>query len=417
MRNSNLLHQLTTLASLAFTCVNLAALPPEGPAGKKDSTGSWPQFRGPFRNGRSDVGGQKLELTEPKILWQKEIGTGGYSGLSALDDLVYTLYSDGDYDYAVALDVSTGNKRWLYRLDKTYKGHSGSHDGPHSTPTIAGDHVYFLSPHGALYALARQSGRLIWGKDIKTDLGGIEPFYGFATSPLVHGESFLLQVNGSQEHSLVALNRLTGQQQWAIFLENAEYTSPVVAQFAGTEQVLCRTDRHLFSVSPVNGKILWQIAAEEGSTCSPLVISENRVFLAGWKESAMHEIGTSGTELTAQQVWRSSRLKKSLIAPVFSEGYLYGFSASFLTCIDARTGKETWRARQGDNGSAILAGDKLVVVTESGTIKIIQASPENYIQMASIQVLRSATVSPPAYHRGNVYVRGLREIACVKIAN
>ena len=377
----------------------------------------WSQFRGPLRDGSSHTQRDTLTPSGPQIVWLTRIGTGGYSGISAAGDLIYTLFSDSQYDYAVALYAATGKEAWRYLLDETYKGHSGSKDGPHSTPTIDGDTLYVLTPHGKLYALTKDDGQLVWGLDIKEALGAIEPFYGFATSPLIHGTELILQVSGTPGQTLVALDKKTGEKIWGIRLEKSEYTSPVVATLAGVEQILLRTEQHLFAVSPIDGKTLWQVSADKESTSSPVVVSPNTVMLAGWQETVYLEIVKRGSTLTAREVWRNRHIKKNLISPVFHAGYFYGFSGSFMVCIEAASGKKIWRARQGDNASAISVGDYLVVISESGRVVIVDATPKAYTEISSLNVLHNATVSPPATHQGNIYVRGLNEIACLNVFN
>ena len=49
-----------------------------------------------------------------------------------------TAFSDGEADYLVSLDASSGVEQWRYRISDAYKGHDGSDDGPLATPAIAG---------------------------------------------------------------------------------------------------------------------------------------------------------------------------------------------------------------------------------------------------------------------------------------
>ena len=54
------------------------------------------------------------------------------------------MHSDGTSNILIAFDTTTGTERWRYTIGPIYKGHSGSSDGPTSTPTISGNAVYAI---------------------------------------------------------------------------------------------------------------------------------------------------------------------------------------------------------------------------------------------------------------------------------
>ena len=119
----------------------------------------WPVWSGPegnftsLGNGVFDGGAFGLER-----VWSRPLGSA-YSGIVVVDGRLTTTFSDGESDYLVALDASTGAEQWRYRISETYKGHDGSDDGPLATPTIDGGVVYGLGAWGGLFAVSLEDGQ------------------------------------------------------------------------------------------------------------------------------------------------------------------------------------------------------------------------------------------------------------------
>ena len=96
----------------------------------------WPQWMGPKRDGTSTETGllRAWPSGGPKLVFKKELG-GGFSGISVVAGVAYTMYSTDDREYVVALDAKTGAQKWRKGLDSEYSDSMGG-PGPRSTPTI-----------------------------------------------------------------------------------------------------------------------------------------------------------------------------------------------------------------------------------------------------------------------------------------
>ena len=92
-----------------------------------------------------------------------------------VDGRLTTTFSDGESDYLVTLDASTGAEQWRYRISDTYKGHDGSDDGPLATPTSDGGVVYGLGARGRLFAVSLEDGKEQWRLDLVANFGAVEP--------------------------------------------------------------------------------------------------------------------------------------------------------------------------------------------------------------------------------------------------
>src|SRR4029450_4746124 len=106
----------------------------------------------------SIAGASTLKARE---VWRKPIGSG-FSGVSVVGKRGYTALSDGAKDQAIAFGTGSGQELWRPPPGDTSRGHDGSRDGPISTPTIEGERVFLVGPHGRLVALDAGDGHLLW---------------------------------------------------------------------------------------------------------------------------------------------------------------------------------------------------------------------------------------------------------------
>ena len=351
-----------------------------------------------------------------KVVWQQKLGSG-YSSISIADGRAVTMFSDGSADFVIALDAHSGAEQWRYRIDDTYKGHDGSHDGPIATPAIDGRRVFAVGPKGQLLALDLLNGKPIWTASLK-EMGSVEPRYGWATSPLVSGEVLIVQTGAGEGKSVTGFDKRTGKQLWSAGDATILYQSPILANYGGLEQVICLGDKALLGLDPASGKVLWQydVAAANGSA-NPIPAGPDRLFISTtFQAGIMLSIKKEGEGFAIEKLWESSEIKSTNDPPVYAKGYLYGYSGRFLTCVDAATGKRAWKSRPPGDGFTTLVDNHLIIITKQGTLHVVKASPEGYQELMQKQVFNSLGWNPASYAYGKIYLRNLADIACMTIA-
>ena len=112
-------------------------------------------------------------------------------------------------------------------------------------------------------------------------------------------------------------------------------------------------------------------------------------------------------------LWKSASLKGNYSEPVYVDGYLYGYNGNFLVCVDARSGEEMWKSREPGDSSLIYADGHLVVLTSKGKLVVIEANSDRYKEVDSLQVFEGRSITQPAVAQNRIFVRNLREIACI----
>ena len=381
----------------------------------------WHQWRGLNRDGISLETGILKEWPEtgPKELWRIPLGDG-FSGISISNGRAYTMYAKGEDEIAVCLDAQTGKEIWRNLDDWFYEERQGG-NGPRSTPTIDGDKVYVLSAYGRLVALDANTGKQLWDKDFTKAFSSQMPQWGFSMSPIIEGNLLLIEVGGTDGNSIVAFNKTTGERVWGTDTAPSGYSSPVVITVNGIRQAIFFARDELLSISLNDGSVYWRYPWDGGrnsdNRVTPVFISPDKIFISSRTGDAGTVIQIKGTadDMHVEEVWRSHSMINGFSTTVLHDGYLYGFSNTILTCIDASTGEEKWKTRGFGQGTVIYADGHLIVLGDQGKLALVEATPEEYREITQAQVLSGRCWTMPTLADGKLYLRNHQEMVCLDL--
>ena len=403
-----------------FATLSLALL--AGAVAAPPSVADWPSFRGPHGNGvatdplPSGDGPLGLELA-----WKRPLGSG-YSGVAVVGDTLVTAFQAGHRDVVAAFDAGSGEERWRFDLSPTYVGHDGSHDGPIATPAVAGGRVFMTSATGRVVALDLGDGAELWSVDLVEDLACEPPYYGFASSPVVAGDTVVLQIP-AEEGVIAGFDAASGELRWRAVDDGVMAQSPIVATLAGREQVLAIAGESVTGIDPADGSVLWTLA-HGGSpgpfgnwTSSPLPIGGDRIFLKHEDPStAVVAVTAEGGALAAAQLATSRGMTRSYSPATVADGTVYGFTARFLSAVDPGSGEILWRSRDVGDGFVISVDGHLVALTKTGSLHLGLASRESWSESARLELFDDALAwTPPSYSGGAVYARSHGELARIDV--
>jgi outer membrane protein assembly factor BamB len=382
------------------------------------ASAAWPGLWGPHRDARV-AGPLRFEPgMRLKEIWRRPIGLG-VSEVAIASGRGYTMFSDGEHDYLTAFEVGNGKEIWRTRMGATYRGHDGSGDGPISTPVADGGRIFALDPWGKLFAFDAATGRQLWRRDLQLDLGAVPPFWGFATTPLPVGNTLVVQAGGAERNNLVALDPATGRTVWSSqpAAKNG-YSSPVLMTLAGVPQIVAATADKVFAVKPEGGSLLWSHPALGEARQSPVPLPGDRLFLTSWDESAVWKLSPEEAGWKVQELWRKPVLKANYSPTVYYQGYLYGMSGIFLTCVDPATGETKWRERVY-YASLILVDGLLAVIGErSGDFHLVAATPEGFREQLKVRVFNpgARSITGPMFAGGRFLLRNGEEMVLLEPA-
>lgn len=399
-----------------------------------DAAKSWPQFRGPNRDGwGSDATlNTNWNAKPPKKLWETPCG-GGYSSLAVVNGRVYTQDRQGNDERVFCLDASTGKLIWEHRSPEDYSGFKlGYAGGPRATPTVDGNRVYTVGATGHLLCLQEGPGNTVtrlWGVELMAEFRAPLPSWGFASSPLIDGDLVIVQAGG-RDGSVVAFDTRTGGKRWAADSDRNGYSSPVIATLGGVRQVVAVTGQSVLGIRPDNGEILWKKpwkTDHDGNVAMP-VVAGDYVFVSSnyGKGCALFHITATDGGPDAKTVYlRPNKVMRNHHSTcVHVDGFVYGFDNDQLKCVDLKAGDvvDDWlppeASRKLQKGSLIAAGKQLIGLTQNGHLFVGPADPKEFAFTGFLPNTLSGSEcwAMPALADGKLYLRDATKVLCLDVS-
>jgi outer membrane protein assembly factor BamB len=394
------------------------------------SAGDWPQFLGPNRDGTVAETNLNLDwkAKPPKVVWKVPAGES-FSSVAVVGDRLYTMSRHGQRDHIDCLDAVTGMEKWTVDAAPTYLDTQKHGYGPRATPTVHEDEVYCLFPGGELLCVTT-AGKPVWNINIFSSTGAANPhgeyyYWGLSLSPLIEGESVIVQPGGNKDNSVAAFDRKTGKLLWKCGSDPAGYGSPIAITIGKQRQIIVPTGQSVLGIDPQAGKVLWRYAFGNkfNATCTTPVWAEGLLFV-----SAAYGAGCAALEIiekdstwSVREKWRKKDLQNLFATSIVHDGHVYGchgdLGAIFLKCFDFKTGALKWDERQRNGRVTLLrAGNRLLVQSEKGALQVVEASPKGYSLRCELpDVLAFKAWSTPAIANGRMYVRDQKSIVCVDL--
>ena len=399
----------------------------------------WPQYRGPNTDGSTPEKIPHAWLsTGPKMLW-KTASTNGFSSFAVAGARCFMLEGrdvDGaPQEVLVAREANTGKEGWTAALGSAKYDGGGNDgagdnkggDGPRSTPTTDGAHVFTMSARLVLQSFDGATGKELWKHDLMAEFAGRNIQWQNAASPLLEG-GLLYVAGGGGDSSLIAFKAEDGAVVWKAFDEKMTHATPVAATILGQRQVIFFLQSGLLAVEPKTGRELWRYKFDYSTStaASPVVAGDTVYCSAGYGVGAgAVKIAKNGDQWTATELYRL-RTNKPVCnhwsTPVLFGGNLYGmfsfkdYAKGPVKCVDIKDGSVKWEQPGFGAGQVILAGDKVLALSDAGELVLIDPQPGAYKELARAKVVEGKCWTTPVLANGRIYVRSTKEAACFDVS-
>ena len=391
----------------------------------------WPGFRGLNRDGA--VRGVQIKtdwLASPPVeLWRRPIGPG-WSSFAVHGGRLYTQEQRGNDEIVACYDVTTGKPVWRHRdAARFYESVGGP--GPRATPTLSKGRVYALGATGIMNVLDGGTGAVVWSRNAVSDTGAKIPGWGISGSPLVMGDVVVVAASGN----LVAYDLANGTPRWFGPKGGNSYSSPQLVTIGGVAQIILMSSDGVTSVSPADGKLLWNHAwPSDTRIMQPAVIADGDLMISvgdGMGGNGVRRIavkqgqagqgvagqgGSSGW--TTEERWTSEDLISSFNDFVIHKGHAYGFDYGTVACIDIKDGKRKWKGGRYGYGQLVLLPDQdvLLVLSEKGEVALVKATPDQFTELARFPAIEGKTWNHPALAGDVLLVRNDHEMAALRLS-
>tara|TARA_Y100001968_G_scaffold110632_1_gene100131 strand:- start:158 stop:1441 length:1284 start_codon:yes stop_codon:yes gene_type:complete len=368
----------------------------------------WPQHLGPLRTGHSAE--TNLISSWPanglKTVW-KVPGGVGMSGIAVSQSKAVTLIQKDGKQFAIALDVKTGQTKWETVIAPAYTNAMGN--GPRAFPAIAKGQAFVFSGEGILASIDLETGKLNWKHDTIKEYKGKVADYGMAASPLVVG-NFVIVTTGHQNGVAIAAYSVeNGEFMWQTnFADPIGYSCPAFLEVAGVKQLVVFTGSHLRGLSTL-GDPLWEyryVTAYDCNIVTPLIVGKDIFISSGEDHGAVRlKITKSGDDYSLEEVWssqgRTSVMRNEWQTSLLHDNHLFGFDniggagpITNLNCINAETGKLAWQVPRFGKGNAIAADGKLFISMMNGDLIVARLDTTEYSEIGMQKVTRGTRQAP-----------------------
>lgn len=434
---------LSALISIPDVSAQLPQITPRGAATEKESSeptapstskslkGSWTSFLGNQRNGISDETDLNLNwnVHRPQVLWRVPLG-GGYSSIVVAEGRLWTMATHLKTDYVACFDAETGEKLWATAAAPTYLDRQQQARGPRSTPTYHEGKLYCLLPAGDILCLEANTGKVIWKKNIFRLSGAAQQeqktiyYWGMSASPLIEGDLVILQPGGSNNNSVIALNKETGDLVWSAGSDPPGYASPIMIEAADQRQLIVPTGQSILSLAPGTGDVLWRVVwgNKYNCNCATPVWNDDSLFI-----SSAYGTGCMRFSLTRQNDqlrpishWKNLAMQNQFATSIIKDGYIYGPHGDLATvtyrCLDMQRGTVQWASRRVGKCTQIAVEDHIICLTEQGTLILVEANPTEYREKGKMTgLLGFKAWAQPSLANQRLYLRDEKRMICLDL--
>ncbi len=397
----------------------------------------WPEFRGPRGDGHAAAPGDTRLVGLPlhwsetnNVRWKTEIPFRGWSTPVVLGGQVWvtTATEDGHDFYAIGLDAETGKVRFnekVFHSDNPESMGNGASMNSYATPSpvIEPGLVYVHFGSFGTACLDTATGQVLWKRD---DLR-CRHYRGPASSLVQFENLVILTFDGADVQYLVALDKQTGKTVWktnrsvAWNDENVPgemardgdlrkaHSTPLIVTAAGGPQMISAGAKAAYGYNPRTGRELWKVQHGDWSVAPRPVFDRGLAFLVtGFSKPELWAVKTDGQGDVTDTgvVWRLKTHVAKYASPILVDDLIYTVAEeSFITCLEAATGKVVWTDRIGGKyaASPVYADGRLYVCSQEGVTTVLK--PGRTFEVLATNKLANGFMASPAVSDNALYLR------------
>ena len=374
----------------------------------------WAWWRGPNRNGvASAKQSPPMEWSaEKNIQWKVPVSGRGHGSPIVVGDHVYLATADevAEIQSVLCFDKNSGKQLWITDVHKGGFASSSGRDGnirsTKASSTIACDgerlFITFLNDDAIHLSALDMAGKQLWQHKVSD----YATHQGYGASPAVYGPLVIATADNKGGGAIVAFDRVTGERVWTHKRPKLpNYTSPIILNVAGKDQLIFTGVEKVSSFDPLTGKVNWEVdGATTECVTSSVTDGVSVVTSGGYPDNHISAVKGDGS---GELVWRNET-RVYVPSMLVHEGYLYVVTdAGMAYCYDMKNGNVKWeyRIRSKFAASPVLVGDSIYATSEDGTTFIFKASPEGFELLAENTLEVDDLQATPAYCDSKIYMR------------
>jgi outer membrane protein assembly factor BamB len=393
----------------------------------------WPGFRGPLGIGVTEESDFPTTWSaKENVVWKFLLPNKGNESPIVSNGRVFvtSANADGTKRSLHCVDRKTGKELWTKTVpfENVEKTHGTNPFGA-ATPAADGERVVVWHGSAGLFCYDF-AGKQLWS----TPLGVVTHVWGYGSSPVIHKGRVFVNYGPGKEQGLVAVDLKDGKEVWRLKeggglddrkgTMTGSWSTPVITQVDGHDQLICSLPTRLVSVDPANGELISWCDGLKGRNgnlvyTSPVIGNGICVAMGGYTGPAMAvQLGGTGDVTESNRLWHNDKKNPQRIGSgVVIDEHLYMANAGpgTIQCIKLTTGEEAWATRgPGGNhwGALVSAGGHLYVTAQTGATAVFKPNAKEYTQVA-VNKLGDSSNSTPAFSDGEIFIRTSKTLYCI----
>jgi outer membrane protein assembly factor BamB len=435
------------------------------PAGAQTN---WPSFRGPDAAGLAPGTATATIWNVKKsenILWKRPIPGLGHSSPIVWGDRLFIttavnqsktaplkvgLYGDPESapdDEAqqwkvFCLNKTTGQILWQTTAHEGVPKVRRHPKATHANCTMATDGTNMVAFFGSegLYCYDME-GHPRWQKDLgilmanptvyndAPDPKGATLEWGFASSPIIHGNCVFLQCDVLSNGFVAALDLANGKEVWRTRRDDtATWSTPTVCAQGPRPQLVVNGWKHIGGYDLRTGEEIWRMSGGGDCPVPTPVVWHGLIFLmsAHGPRSPIYAVRTDatgdvslrgGASTNEHVAWSVSRGGSYMETPLVYDGYLYSCQTTgVLSCYDAATGRQLYKERLGSGGdgftaSPVASEGRLYFTSEQGSVFVVKPGAD--FAVLATNEMGEICMATPAISEGTIFFRTQGHVVAV----
>ncbi len=245
----------------------------------------WPWWRGPERVGVANPHQDPpTEWSESQnVAWKSAVPGRGHSSPTVVGNHIFLATADEKQGTQSVLcyDRETGKQLWQTEvhhgglMQKNAKSSAAS-----STVACDGTSVFinFANSQAVYVTSLSLDGKLRW----QTRIGDYVIHQGYGASPAIYQSLVIAAADSHAGGVVAALDRETGAIKWKHDRpKEPNYTSPILLNIAGRDQLLLTGCNLVSSFEPLTGNTIWEVKGATTECVTSTVTDGKRVFSSG----------------------------------------------------------------------------------------------------------------------------------------
>lgn len=383
----------------------------------------WPNWRGVNMDGKSTVQGIKTNWDNGlNKLWSvdylcQDNKTASWSAAVVQGNRLIVPGRDENNDLLFCLNAETGVLIWKGQ----YEAEANTSHGPgaRATPFIDGNLVYTFGRSGDLACWDLFDGNLLWKTNVKL-VGGIQPSWGYSSTPLVYEDKVIVQGGGTA--TVQAYDKISGRLIWKSMEGQAGFSAANTIVLDNKTYLLIYHGLGLSCLNPDDGSELWRVPFETDhgvNATTPIVIGHKIFHTSGYEMGAQY---LEATNINYSVLWGNKEFSAQHSDPIHINGYVYGYSGDSgrpkgdFMCIELSSGKIMWITKEIGQGTTSFVDGYLICQDLKGNLFLVEPDPNEFKKVAEIKGampgVRHFAWTVPVIANGKLYLRYMQHLIC-----